>query len=326
LLKDMRAPMSHKDVESLGKDFYLLCLQLLPSERPPLSALVSHVFVAKHGLAHRLATLQVAAPAGGFAPAAPAGGFAPAAPAGGLAPASEGGGSLGSSPALPQVFEEGVGQSREVPQPVGVDGGSAASGGLNPKGLQPPGSLQPPACDCKGWCKNGKIQHTDGCRKPPSVGATVCVACRCKATAKEARSPPNKLELSSDSENPDEEGEAQPRLSPGQQCWKPRRKGDVCRSHLHTKWSLVLRTCRRLGQKGLFDRMIPCDVQAFLAAKRVHRHLTTQFIAAWLKHPIAIGAFDESLPVKARLSAGDLLQCLHKVSGPQTCIPEPLGL
>jgi serine/threonine protein kinase len=315
LLKDMRAPMSHKDVESLGKDFYLQCLQLLPSERPPLSALVSHLLVAKHGLVHRLATLQVA-PAGGIAPATLAGGLAPAAPAGGLAPASD----------PPQVCERGVGHSSEVLQPVGVDGGSAASGSLNPKRLQPPGSHQPPACDCNGWCKNGKKQHPNGCRSHRSVGATVCDDCRCQATPKEARSPPKKLELSSDSENPDEEGEAQLRLSPGEQCLKPRRRGNVCGAHVHTKWSLVLRTCRRLGQKGLLDRMIPCDVHAFLAAKRVHRHLATQFIAAWLKHPIAIGAFDESLPEKARLSAGGLLQCLHKVSGPQTCIPEPLGL
>jgi len=327
LLKDIRFPWSHKNIEQRGKDFFLQCLQFEPTARPLASNLRDHPLVFKHGCVHRMEMAHTLAPAldratamaGGLAPGA--GGLTPG--SGGLAPGGPGcegtAGALGDAAAQAGGLAPGTQARAEAPNtPVrrqGVEAGGAETAAL------PPACAAPSeACKCTGFCAHGKSSHTGGCPEAPSPRSQVCLSCRCKVVRKQHRCPPKVLEASSESDADSSQAE-DPRLrlgiAPGEQCPNARRKGNTCVRHAYTNWSMVLRICRRLGRMGLLRDMLPCDVEGFLAAKGIHHDLVLQFIAAWLKHPVAISALNTFRPDKKSYTAMDLMKCLHRVRGPQ---------
>jgi len=291
-LADLRFPRSHQELEPHGKDFIMQTLQLDASARPAAAALCVHPLVADHGSVRR-------AVAGGVSPGKPAAGDA-------------------RSPGV-----AGAGCCPQVPAPAGNGEPSAQGSGGDPADAK---------CDCSGFCISGKNNHADGCQQLASPGSSVCLGCRCKAVRKVANSVPVNLEFSSGSEadlpsnqelrpsrTPKKgcvgDSRSRSRVAPGERCTRQRARGETCRWHPYSRFSLVLKACRRFGRLGLLENLIPCDIEAFLAAGCIHEDLVLQLIGAWLKHPVAIMALNTHCPRGKSYSPWDLMRCLHHVSG-----------
>ena len=299
VLADLRFPRSHTELEGPGKDLLLKCLQLEASERPAVADLCVHALVFQHGSVHR------ASEAGGVAPGAPAG-----------AAARSGAGNLVADPVAP-VAPAARSARQQPPLALGSQGGGeAAAAGAD--------------CACTGFCVNGKSNHPSGCKQATSPGSSYCSSCRCKAVGRRFRCAPGALECSSgsDTDPPGSEGPhtskrasvedslgASRRTAPGERCFRSRKRGETCYAHVYAKFSIVLKACRRLGRIGLLQDLVPCDIEAFLAAGPIHDDLVLQFIGAWLKHPLAIAALSACRPQGSSYSPRDLMNCLHQVPG-----------
>ena len=290
-LSDVKFPRSHSALQQAGCDFLQKCLKYDASERRSAANLIVHVLVHEHGFVCRSASEARVRPCPQQPP--PLGPVAEVASAvaGAVQPANAAGAAQ-TADAVAPAAEEPRTQHAEQAR---AEEDEAKAGGTAPK-----------LCSCTGFCRSGKNCHgSEGCKSPPTDGSKFCQACRCKAVKRKACAPPGDFEYSSGDEDA-----TTPRM-----CVEPRSRGETCSRHRYTKFSLVLKACRRLGRNGVLDKLVPCDIEAFLRAP-IHDDLVLQLIGAWIKHPKAIEALGRNRPKGRGFTAAALMGCLHQVPSP----------
>jgi len=99
---------------------------------------------------------------------------------------------------------------------------------------------------------------------------------------------------------------------------RPRSRSAFCYYHGYLALSRELQVVRHLGQEGLLQHMVPCDVEELLANRtKLGKDLVLQLIAAWLQEPAAIKALVKFKPARTDYTATELMRTLHDVSRPE---------
>jgi Protein kinase domain len=146
-------------------------------------------------------------------------------------------------------------------------------------------------CQCQGYCAR---RHGAGkCLGSRLAGSAFCNNCTCVCVEVGAGS------------------------SRGR-CLCCRSRSEYCYRHLYLSMPRELQVVRHLGQEGLLQQMMPCDVEQLLASRaKFGKDLVLQFIAAWLKEPAAIKALAKFKPNGTVYTARELMGTLHQVSRPE---------